>query len=142
MSNRLSDDKAQLIASCYCTNGFNKVEALLSAGYKPSYAKTIGLKLYDNIKVKTYIAQLQAIATTKTGYTIEQALQEYEEARQMAMATKQVGSAVSAISGKARIVGLEQSALATQPLQITVNQEPAAETAAVPAPSIKLTNIA
>ena len=138
MSNRLSDDKAQLIASCNWTNGYNKVEALMAAGYSKNYAEHGGLKLFDNVLVLRYIAQIQAIATTKTGYTIEQALQEYEEARQMAMATKQVGSAVSAISGKARIVGLEQSALATQPLQITVNQEPAAE----PAPSIKLTNIA
>jgi len=60
MPNRLSDEKACLIATNYCTNGNKKTKALLRAGYKRSYAEHGGLKLFDNIKVKEAIARIQA----------------------------------------------------------------------------------
>ena len=111
MSNILSNEKATAIAAEYCTNGFQKVMALLSMGYKPSYANSkVGLKIYDNDKVKTAIARIQAVQVAKTGYTVEQAQVEYEEARALAIKINQPAAAATAITGKARLFGFDKDA--------------------------------
>ena len=111
MSNVLSEEKAQLIASTYCTNGFMKVMALLSVGYAKSYANSkTGLRLYDNDKVKLAIKRIQATQIAKTGYTVEQAQLEYEEARVLAMQCRQPAAAATAVTGKARLFGFDKDA--------------------------------
>ena len=110
MSNRLSDEKAQAIASEYCTNGFQKVMALLSVGYKKSYANNPGLKLFDNVKVKQAIAKIQAVAVVKTGFSVAEAKLEYEEARDLAKECNQPSAMVSATTGKARLYGMDKDA--------------------------------
>lgn len=108
--NRLSDEKAQLIASTYCLNGFEKVKALLSVGYSKTYANNVGLKLFDNDKVKLAVARIQNVQAAKTGYTVEQAQEEYEEARILAMKVNQPAAAASATTGKARLYGFDKDA--------------------------------
>ncbi len=110
MPNRLSKEKAQAIAAEYCTNGFQKVLALLSMGYKQSYAEKIGLKLYDNMFVKQAIRRIQAVQAAKTGFSIDQARTEYEEARLLGMRINQPSAAVSAVTGKARLYGMDKDA--------------------------------
>lgn len=111
MSNRLSGEKAQFIASTYCTNGFQKVRALLSVGYAKSYANSkTGLKIYDNAKVKLAIKRIQNVQVAKTGYTVEQAQAEYEEARALAIKINQPAAAATAVTGKARLFGFDKDA--------------------------------
>ncbi len=110
MANRLSNEKAQLIASTYCTNGLQKVIALLTVGYSKHYANHVGLKLFDNDKVKQAISRIQAIQIAKTGYSIEQAQAEYEEARALAIKINQPAAAATAITGKARLFGFDKDA--------------------------------
>ncbi len=110
MPNRLSDEKAQVIAAEYCTNGFKKVVALLSVGYKPSYANNPGLKLFDNIKVKTAISKIRALAVAKTGFTVAEAQQMYREDRDFASAVNQAGARVSATTGICRLYGMDKDA--------------------------------
>ncbi len=111
MANRLSEEKAQLIASTYCTNGFQKVMALLSIGYAKSYANSkVGLKIYDNSKVKRAIARIQAVQVAKTGYSVAQAQLEYEQARALAMEINQPSAAAAAVTGKARLFGFDKDA--------------------------------
>jgi hypothetical protein len=76
MANRLSEEKARLIASIYCTNGYNKVKALLDAGYKTTYANNVGLKLYENSRVKEAIARITSAEQIKTDYTCDFVRQE------------------------------------------------------------------
>ncbi len=114
MANRLTKDKAMLIASEYFTNGFNKIEALLSAGYSDTYARHIGLKLFVNDRVLKAMERLSAVAVIKTGYSIELAQAEYEQARVQAIQIKQPSAAVSAITGKARLHGMDKDAGSTQ----------------------------
>ena len=71
MANRLSKEKARLIASEYCTNGYRKVDALLSAGYSKSYSNKVGLKLYDNDLVKQCIASIEASTRTEVTLTAD-----------------------------------------------------------------------
>ncbi len=85
MANRLSDEKARAIAAEYCTNGFRKVDALLSLGYSKTYANNIGLKIFDNDRVVQAIARIQANLQAKTGFTVQQAEQEFEESRLLAL---------------------------------------------------------
>ncbi|MHC4322700.1 MAG: hypothetical protein ACYSUX_00340 [Planctomycetota bacterium] len=108
MSNRLSDEKAQAIAAEYCTNGFKKVMALLSVGYKQSYAEKVGLKLYDNVLVKEAIKRIQAKQTAKTGMTIEKMQKMYESDRRFAKKCNQAGARVSATAGIARLYGFDK----------------------------------
>lgn len=108
MSNRLSDEKAQAIAIEYYNNGFQKVMALLSIGYSKTYANHIGLKLFDNDKVKLALKRLKDCAVVKTGFTIVQAQIMYEEDRIFAKSVNQAGAAVSATTGICRLYGMDQ----------------------------------
>ncbi len=109
MPNRLSEEKAQLLAAEYCTNGFKKVMAMLSIGYSKSYASTkAGLQIYDNPLVKRAINRIQAVQATKTSYSVDQAQQEYEQARLLAMKVNQPAAAATAITGKARLFGMDK----------------------------------
>lgn len=64
-------------------------------------------QLLDHPKIGPRIAELQAIATRLAGYTIKDAADEYELARDLAMAEKNASAAVSAINGKVKLFGLE-----------------------------------
>ena len=108
MANRLSEEKANAIAAEYCTNGYNKVQALLAVGYSVNYANHGGLKLLDNVRVKQAIARIQANAQAKTGYTIDQYIQELDEARARAIDYKQVSAEITAILAKGRSQGFDK----------------------------------
>ena len=110
MPRTINKEKAELLASIYCTTGhYNKSESMVLAGYKDSYARSgLGLKTYDNIRVKEAIARIEAKSRAKTDYTIDQCQQEYDEARKLALALKQPSAAVSAITGKARLYGYDK----------------------------------
>ena len=110
MSNRLSEEKAQLIATEYATNGFKKVMALLSVGYSHNYANHVGLKLFDNDKVKTALARIKAMTVSKTGFTLADAQRMYEEDRDFARSCRQSGAAVTATTGICRLYGMDKDA--------------------------------
>ena len=46
--------------------------------------------------------------SAETGYTVHQCQQEYEQARQRAVELKQVAAEISAITGKARLYGMDK----------------------------------
>ena len=108
MPNRLSDEKAQLIASTYLTNGLEKVKALLSVGYSKTYANNVGLKLFDNDKVKLAIKRIQNVQIAKTGFTVDEAQQMYLEDRAFARKCRQAGAATSATTGICRLYGMDK----------------------------------
>ena len=108
MANRLSQEKAAWIARKYCTNGYKKVEALLSAGYSNTYANNIGLKLFDNSRVKEEIDRIEALNRARSGYTIDQYILELDEARARAIDYKQVSAEITAIIAKGRSQGFDK----------------------------------
>jgi hypothetical protein len=115
MANRLSKEKAGLIASNYCTNGFKKVQALLDSGYKTSYATSaVGLRLYDNIKVKEAIACIEARNAASATMTVDKVQSLYQAAYDLAEETKQSSSMVSAATGIARLYGMDKDASTDQ----------------------------
>ena len=110
MANRLSQEKANAIASAYTTNGLKKVEALLSVGYSINYAKNGGLKLFDNHSVKQSIAKIEALTVTKTARTIESLDLMQQAAYDLAMRLNQPSAAVSAGTAIARLYGMDKDA--------------------------------
>lgn len=110
MANRLSQEKANAIATEYCINGYKKVESLLSVGYSTNYANNGGLKLFDNDLVKQGISRVEARKSTETAFTTQQAEIEYEEVRALAMSINQPAAASTAITGKARLYGMDKDA--------------------------------
>lgn len=110
MANRLTKEKAKTIANCFALNGFdNKAKTLIEVGYKPSYARCgLSKRIYDNILVKAEIKAIQDKQAVKTGYSVEQAQTEYEQARVLAMKINQPSAAAANIMGKCRLHGFDK----------------------------------
>lgn len=64
-------------------------------------------QLLDNPKVAQRLLQLRAEAERLSIFTLAAAMDEYEEARQLALKLGQPGAAVSATGGKAKLFGLD-----------------------------------
>lgn len=65
-------------------------------------------ELLDNGKVAARIKELQAVHVKAHECTIESLIAELEEARQLGLSTAQVGATVSAVMGKAKIMGFDR----------------------------------
>ncbi len=64
-------------------------------------------KLLADPKVSTRVATLQASHRARHDTTIDTLTDEYEDARRLAMVTRQPGAAVAATTGKSRVHGLD-----------------------------------
>jgi len=67
-------------------------------------------RLLDNAKIMLRVEALQKQAADMCLYTVKDAFTEYEVARQLALQTENPSAAVSAVSGKVKLFGLEQPA--------------------------------
>lgn len=88
----------------------NATQAALRAGYCANSARQIGSENLSKPVIKAEIFKKQVILAEKCGYSAAQAQVEYEEARQLALTTKQAGAASQAVTGKARLFGLDKDA--------------------------------
>lgn len=104
MAYRVSQDKADLIASNYMSNGFQKVKALIDSGYRESYASSVGLKLYDNVRVKESISRIQAGVKTKTNITVASIQSELEQVQADAKAKGDIQGQLRALELKGKTI--------------------------------------
>lgn len=65
-------------------------------------------RLLADSKVCARVAELQDQAASLTLYTVKQAFEEYEAARQLALQEANPSAAVSAVNGKVKLFGLDQ----------------------------------
>lgn len=65
-------------------------------------------QLLDNPKIAVRVEELQAQAAKLSLFTVKQAYDELEEARSLAQRVEQPGAAVSAISAKLKLFGLDR----------------------------------
>lgn len=92
-------------------NGMNGALAVRKTpGYSDNCARQTARRLLTINYVKQGIAKKQAELIKKTGYSIEQAQLEYEQARVLAMTINQPAAASTAITGKARLYGMDKDA--------------------------------
>lgn len=73
-----------------------------------SWHRSEALKLLDHPKIRPRIIEIKERVKANSEYTVMQALEEYEEARVFAHDTNQAGAAVSAVSGKVKLIGLDK----------------------------------
>jgi hypothetical protein len=97
------------IAREYVANGHNKPQALIAAGYKPSYANSgKGTGLYQKQAVKDAIAAYEADMRVDSAMTVERVQQMYLDAIDLAVKNNQPSAAVSGITGIARLYGMDK----------------------------------
>lgn len=106
----ITQEKAQTIANCFAMTGFkNKSEALLKAGYKPSYANCGRREVvYKNVLVMKEIKALMDAQALKTATTMDDIERMYAEDREFAKTINQAGPMVSATTGIARLYGFDK----------------------------------
>lgn len=110
-----SDDltpKQEAFALAYVETG-NAAEAYrraydVRAATQHSSIYTNASKLLDNAKVMQRVRDLQAQAADMCLYTVRDAFTEYEAARQLALQEANPSAAVSAVTGKVKLFGLDQ----------------------------------
>ena len=85
-------------------------EAARMAKYAPNTHKQRGHENVTNSYLMRKIDKRREQLRAKTGYTIAQAQKEYEEARLLAMTCRQPAAAATAITGKARLYGMDKDA--------------------------------
>lgn len=78
----------------------------VSATTKPETVWQSASRLLADRKVTARIDEMYKLAEGKTLFAVEQALEEFEEARQLAMDNGQPSAAVAAVTGKAKLFGL------------------------------------
>lgn len=74
---------------------------------KDSWIHVEACQMLDNPKIALRLKALRDQAEQLAIYSVMQACEEYEEARQLAMAEASPAAAVSAITGKVKLFGLE-----------------------------------
>ena len=76
--NRLSKDKAKMIAAEYVLTGYDKYKTLIKCGYSDSYAKCQRAKdIFENVLVRTEISKMQAQVELRTGIDLKYIQQEH-----------------------------------------------------------------
>ncbi len=140
MSNRLSQEKANAIAAAYCTNHHKKVKALITAGYSEPYAKTTGLKLYDNARVKEAIVKIEAKAVTVTVYTVIELAKMYQKGYDVAEKQGNPTGMATNATGIANVFGMLKTIHVTEdiPEELTQSEMEQAQAEAQAAIRLKI----
>ena len=116
-----NQDTAKDIARYYCTNGRNKSQALIDAGYSVSYAKTSrGLSIYRKKEVIDAINDYEHKIEANTAYTVKSAEKELDEALELARSSGNPNAMVSAITGKCKLYGLMVDKVQTEDITAPV----------------------
>jgi hypothetical protein len=109
MPNIKDDSTVEAIAQAFTSNGRNKLEALKTVGYKPSYYNTLGIgRVYSNIRVKQAIARIDARTSAKAERTVTSLDAMYQRAYDQALTEHQPSAGVSAVTGIARLYGMDK----------------------------------
>ncbi len=78
---------------------------------QPATIHSRSSELMKNSKVRARVDELQAGIAKKNGITADDLLQELEQARQVAITTRQAAAMTSATMGKAKILGFDKTIL-------------------------------
>lgn len=70
-------DKHKIVVDIYLSNGLNKTQALIDAGYSSVYANKNINSIFSKSEVKAYIAQKQALTAKKYDITRDYITAEY-----------------------------------------------------------------
>lgn len=120
MSQRSPTDlECTVYAEAFVTNGGDKTKAFKSTFPKSkAKAETLNIRAVEFHKLSKVCVRVSQLhkdindnADKKALFTADEALAEYEEARQMAKELQQPAAMSSATNGKVKVAGLEKSTL-------------------------------
>jgi hypothetical protein len=106
----------QAIAREYCSNGRDKAEAMRTIGYAESSCKSgraVG-DVYGNVRVKAAILAIDEAGAAKSETTIESVQEMYNAAYALAQTGNQPSAMVSAVTGIARLYGMDKQTTVTE----------------------------
>ena len=121
MPNIKDKSTVNAIAREFTSNGRNKTSALKAVGYKSSYylGGRSDKAVWGNERVREAIAKIDAETAKKASRTVQQLDDMYAEDRTLARDLKQPSAAVSAVTGIARLYGMDKNADTANPDQAT-----------------------
>ncbi|MDD5581392.1 MAG: terminase small subunit [Methylobacter sp.] len=96
-----------------------------SENMQPATIHSRASELMKNSKVRARVSELQAAIAEKNAITADDLLQELEQARQLALLTRQPSAMITATMGKSKILGFDKIILSDDkdnPLQFKINQ--------------------
>ena len=98
----------EALARAFASNGRKQEQAMIDIGYTPAYANSYCGKMWENKRLIAAITAVDNENKAKTEFTVHQAEKEYELVRAQAMKQGQLSAAASAITGKARLYGMDK----------------------------------
>lgn len=116
-----TNKKRQIAVQEYCSNGFNWLQALLTAGYSESYAKHSGYKLLDNTGIQKAIDANLADRQRKTGFNREKAESMLRAAYALAKSQNNSQAMTGAVRELNALYGLRQESKQQQGQSLTIN---------------------
>jgi phage terminase small subunit len=124
MNNKPLTDKQQAFIAEYMINGHNASQA-----YKKAYPNTNGgwnklsARLMARDGIRKEIDRKMAELADKMEYTVEQCQKEYEEIRAAAIAAGQLSAAATAVTGKARLYGMDKQTQVTEHVETELTKD-------------------
>lgn len=91
------------------TEAYRRAYDVDPSNLRDSWLHVEACQLLDNPKVAIRVKELQEQAAKLSLYTIKQAVDEYDEARRLALSLEKPAAAVQAIAGKVKLFGLDQA---------------------------------
>jgi len=104
MKKKLTDKQKRFIEE-YCVD-FNATQAAIRSEYSKKTARQIATNLLSNVYIQEAIQKYMDKLSKKLEFTKEDALKEYEEARQVAIAGNESSAMSTATTGKCKVMGL------------------------------------
>ena len=104
------ESTVEAIAKEYCSNGRNKAQAMRTIGYAESSCKSGQATgdVYGNLRVKAAIARIDEEQAQIGHRTVEGLDKMYQEAFTASKTLKQPSAMVSAVTGIARLYGMDK----------------------------------
>ena len=101
------ESTAEAIARAFTSNGRNEEQAMLTAGYSKTYARSgLGHRIYSDIRVKAAIARIDEEARVKHDITVDDVQQMYVDGYEVAKKQRNSTGMATNTTGIARLHGM------------------------------------
>ena len=102
------DSTVETIARAFCSNGRKQEQAMIDAGYSKAYANSYCGKLWENPRLRAAIRRIDDEMRTESKTTVTSVHSMYQEAYIQALVLNQPSAMVSAVTGIARLYGMDK----------------------------------
>lgn len=119
------ESTVEALALEFCSNGRAQEQAMLAVGYSKAYANSYCGKLWDDPRLQAAIAKIDGEQAEIGHRTVAGIDKMYQAAHDVAIACNQPAAAISAITGIARLYGMDKDAAVKEDLPADITAEEA-----------------